>query len=218
MDYIHLVDFSQKEESTMKKYIMELVGTMFLVLMYSMVGNPLAIGAMFAALIYIGVHISGAHFNPAISLAMWLRGKFKMGEMLTYMLFQILGGLLAAAFYWGLTMRTYYPAPAPGVGYWKIFTVEMLFTFFLAFVFLTVFTAKKFKANGMHGLVLGLTLLPIVYLGGTYNPAVSVGPAIFDVFFGGMSYMHVPVYLGGTLLGGGFAALFYRYMYCEEFK
>jgi aquaporin Z len=202
----------------MRKYLVELIGTMFLVLMYSMVGNPLAIGTMLAVLVYMGAHISGSHYNPAVSLAMWLRGKLKMAEMFAYMFFQVLGGFFAAIFYWALTNRSYYPSPAPGVGYWKIFTVELIFTFFFAFVFLTVFTAKKFKANGMYGLIIGLALLPIVFLGGTYNPAVAVGPALFDLAMGGAAFMHLPTYLGGTLLGGGFAALIFRYIYSTEFK
>ena len=199
----------------MKKYIMEMMGAMFLVLMYSMVGNPLAIGVMLAVLVYAGVHISGAHYNPAVSLAMWLQGKVKKGEIWLYIIFQLLGGVVAAGLYRVLTARNYYPSPAPGVLPWKIFSVEILFTFFFVFVFLTVFTAKKFKANGMHGLIIGFALLPVLFLGGTYNPVVSVGPALFDLMTGGMAIMHVPAYLFGTLGGGVLAAYFFRYMYCQ---
>lgn len=199
----------------MKKYMVELLGTMFLVLMYSMVGNPLAIGVMLAVLVYAGVHISGSHYNPAVSLAMWMRGKLKKVEMLKYMIFQIMGGFLAAAFYRVLTSRNYYPAPAPGIGYWKIFTVELLFTSFFVFVFLTVFLAKKFKANGMRGLIIGLALLPIVFLGGAYNPAVSLGPALFDLSMGGLAIQHVPVYLIGTFGGGILAAFGFKLLYGE---
>jgi len=202
----------------MKKYIMEFVGALFLVLTYSMIGNPLAIGVMLAVLVYIGSHVSGSHYNPAVSLAMWLRGKLKIGEMLLYMLFQILGGFLAGVMYYMLSGKSYYPVPAPGINDWKIFSVELLFTAFFVFVFLTVFAAKKFKANGMHGLVVGFALLPIVFLGGTYNPAVSVGPALFDLAMGGTAIMGIAAYFFGPLVGGAFAYLFYRYIYSAEFK
>lgn len=202
----------------MKKYIMEFVGALFLVLTYSTIGNPIAIGAMLVVLVYMGAHISGSHYNPAVSLAMWLRGKLKMKEMFSYMTFQILGGFFAAVMHLMLAGKTYYPAPAPGVSHWKIFVVELMFTALFAFVFLTVFTAKKFKANGMYGLIIGFALLPIVFLGGTYNPAVSIGPVLFDMIMGGEAFMSAPAYLFGPLAGGALAALFFRYMYCEECK
>lgn len=207
-----------KKGSCMKKYIMELIGALFLVLTYSMVGNPLAIGTMLAVLVYMGAHISGSHYNPAVSLAMWLRGKLGGRDMLFYMFFQLLGAFLAAGIYFLLAGKHYYPSPAPGIGYWKIFLVELLFTFFFVFVFLTVFTAKKFKANGMYGLIIGFAILPVVFLGGTYNPVISVGPALLNLASGGMAIKHVPAYLLGTLTGGVLSTLFYRYIYCEEFR
>lgn len=202
----------------MKKYMMELFGTFLLVLLYSMTGNPISIGMMLTVLVYMGAHVSGAHYNPAVSLGMWLRGKLKCGAMWYYMIFQILGGFLAALLYWGVVGKKYYPFPSPGVDYWKIFVVELLFTAFFVFVFLTVFTAKKFKKNGIFGLVVGFALLAILFLGGTYNPAISVGPILLDTAMGGDSYMHLPAYIFGPLGGGLLASLIFRYFYCEEFK
>jgi len=202
----------------MRKYWMECLGTMFLVLTVSLTGTPIAIGTMFAALIYLGAHISGANYNPAISLAMWVRGKLSLKDMWLYMGFQILGGFFAAGIYWVLAGQRYFPLPPAGVVYWQHLIIEVLFTFLLAYTMLTVLTTKKLKGNYIYGLAIGLALLAIAFLGGTYNPAVSAGPALFDALFNGIAYQSLPTYLLGTLTGGLFAGLAYRYFNPEEFK
>lgn len=202
----------------MKKYIMEAVGTMFLVLAISLTGNPIAIGMMLAVIVYLGAHISGGHYNPAITFGVWLRGKLKNKDAMYYMFFQVLGAFVAAAIYWLLAEQRYFPAPAAGVSYQKVFAVELIFTFFLVFVVLTVMTTKKVKLGHVFGLIIGFALMTIAFLGGTYNPAVCLGPSLFDLIFQGPAMTHVPVYLLGTFGGGGLAAAFYRYVYCEEFK
>jgi aquaporin Z len=199
-----------------RKYMVEGVGSMFLVLAYGLIGGPFAIATMLAVLIYMGSHISGGHYNPAISLAVWLRGKMKSGQAWMYILFQIFGGLCAALIYWLVVGRRYMPIPMAGVAYWKIIFVEMLFTFFLAFVFLSVMTTKKVKANGMYGLIIGLSLLAIAFLGGIYNPAVVVGPHLIDVFFKGSAMRYMWVYLFGSFSGGTLAAIAFYYMYPGE--
>jgi aquaporin Z len=200
----------------MRKYIVEGVGTMFLVLAYGLIGGPFAIAGMLAVLMYMGSHISGGHYNPAISFAVWLRGKIKSGQAWMYILFQILGGLGAALIHWLIVGRRYIPIPMAGIAYWKIIFVEMLFTFFLAFVFLSVMTTKKVKTNGMYGLVIGLSLLTIAFLGGVYNPAVVVGPHLLDVFFRGSAMRYMSYYLFGTFSGGALAAIAFYYMYPGE--
>lgn len=200
----------------MRRYIMELVGTMFLVLTCSMVGNPLAIGIMLVVLAYIGANISGSYYNPAFSLAMWIRGKLSLKDMGFYMLFQLLGAFIAAAIYYLFAGKPFYPSPAPGVGYMKIVSVELLFTAFFVFVYLVLFAAKKPKSDGIPSLIIGFALLPIAFLGGTYNPALSVGPALFDLVLGGSAFTHIPAYLGGTFLGAGLGALFHWFIVKEE--
>src|SRR3954447_12571008 len=89
----------------MKKYITELIGTFFLVLTIGCtvisgaagVIPPLAIGSALMGMIYAGGHISGAHYNPAVTLAIWLRGKCLAKDVIPYMLSQIIGAMLAAA-------------------------------------------------------------------------------------------------------------------------
>ena len=88
----------------MKSYIVELIGTFFLVLVIGLTviepgaGSlaPLAIGAALMVMVYAGGHISGAHYNPAITLAVWMRGKCDTKDVLPYMILQVVGGVLAA--------------------------------------------------------------------------------------------------------------------------
>ena len=79
----------------MKAYIMELIGTMFLVLAVGLTGNPIAIGVMLMTMVYLGGHISGGHYNPAVTLAVWIRGKLPSKEVVPYWISQIMGGLIA---------------------------------------------------------------------------------------------------------------------------
>src|SRR5918996_4239393 len=87
----------------MNKYVTEFVGTFFLVLTIglSVLGGtpmaPLAIGASLMVMVYMGGHVSGAHYNPAVSLAVLLRGKLQPGDVVPYMAMQILGAFAAAA-------------------------------------------------------------------------------------------------------------------------
>ena len=82
----------------MKNYITEFIGTFFLVLTIGLTGDPLAIGVMLMVMVYMGGHISGAHYNPAVSIAMILRGLLTTKEAINYILSQLAGAFLAAFF------------------------------------------------------------------------------------------------------------------------
>ena len=103
----------------MNKYLTELIGTFFLVLTIglSVLGGtpmaPLAIGAMLMVMVYMGGHVSGGHYNPAVSLAVWLRGKLQAQDVVPYMAAQVLGAVGAAAVVYVVLGRTFAPAPGP---------------------------------------------------------------------------------------------------------
>ena len=197
----------------MKKYVMEAVGAMLLLLTVSLIGNPIATGMALVALVYMGGHISGGHYNPAISLGAWINGKLKTKEFGYYVLSQLIGGFVASIFYFLLIGKRYFAAPGVGVGYWKVMLLEMIFTFFLVFVALTFAMAPKLKTSQMYGLAIGFTLLAISFLGGTYNPMVSISSSLFDGCFLGTSIQHMPAYALGSFGGGAVAAYFYKYIY-----
>ena len=202
----------------LKKYMMEGVGAMFWLFAYALIGGPFAVAGMVTVLIYLGSPISGGHFNPAMSLAMWIRGKLNKCDLIWYMIFQLLGGLFGSLAVWGISGNRFVLAPIGHVDYWKIFSIELIFTFFLVFVFLSFMTSKKVKVNHHYGMIIGLAVLTIAVMGGTYNPALQVGPHIIDALAGGSVLRYMPFHLFGSLIGGALAAAAFIGWYPEEFK
>ena len=175
----------------MKKYLMEFIGTFFLVLTIGLViqdtslglFSPLAIGAVLIALIYVGGPISGAHYNPAVSLAVFLDKKSSFREMLLYVLMQLIGALLAACFVFFMTGST---GQDVAIDLLPAFLSEFLFTFALVFVILHVGFSEKTKGNSYFGLAIGLTVVGGIYAvgrisGGVFNPAVLLGLIVMGV-------------------------------------
>ena len=205
----------------MKEYFMEFIGAMFLVLAIALTGNPLAIGIMLASLAYIGGHISGAHYNPAVTIAVWVRGKLKSNKIFGYMMAQVLGAFAAAYLFHILSGKTFLPSPGNGVSVLHSTLVEMLFTFILCSVILAVATSRKFKGNYIYGLAIGLALAAGAYAGGSisgaaYNPAVALGPMIFKSFIEGYNFSNLIIYLIGPFTGAIFAAWAFKYLNPED--
>ena len=200
----------------MNKYAVEFIGTFFLVFTVGMVSidpgagalAPLAIGSALAVMIYAGGHISGGHYNPAVTLAVWLRGKVSRGDALAYMTAQILAGAAAALVVLYLKDNS---ATSAAIESGPALVAEFLFTFALAFVVLNVATAKSTEGNSYFGFAIGFTVLVGAYAvgpvsGGVFNPAVAVGITIM-----GLSELsNIWIYLVATLLGGAAAALAFK--------
>ena len=153
----------------MARYLTEFIGTFFLVLTIGLtvlsgsVLAPLAIGLSLMVMVYMGGHISGAHYNPAISLALLLRGKFPARDYLPYLLFQVLGAITAAWIVYVVKGQTFAPAVGDGVAPTMALLLELLYTFALGLVVLNSAAAKGTKGNSFYGLAIGLTttLIPI---------------------------------------------------------
>lgn len=193
----------------MKKLIIEFIGTMFLVLTVAVSGNPLAIASVLMVMIYMGGHISGGHYNPAVTLAVMLRGKIAVAEAAQYWIVQIAGGLFGGGLaYWLKDGPT-------SVGFEdgmlaQALVGEILFTFALALVVLNVATSSETTGNSFYGLAIGFTVFvgamvigPIS--GGAFNPAVSIGN---NVFAGNWS--DIWVHIVGPLAGAAVAASVYK--------
>jgi aquaporin Z len=200
------------------KLLTEFIGTFFLVLIIGMAitGNvamaPIPIGVGLAILVYMGGHISGAHYNPAVSTALLLRGKMTSADFVPYIAAQLLGSLAAAATVQIITGSTFAPAPAAGAGILAPLLVEIIFTFLLALVVLNVATHEKTKGNSYYGLAIGGTVLVGAWVGGgisggAFNPAVGIGPTVVDGFLGGGSFSNLWLYLVGPIAGGVLAAV-----------
>jgi aquaporin Z len=209
-----------------RKLVTEAIGTFFLVLTIGLTvtaGEPLAavaIGSVLMVMVYMGGAISGAHYNPAVTVAMLIRGKVTASEAAAYAVAQILGATLAAlAVYW-LAGATFMPAPAPAAGLAQVLAVEVLFTFALALVVLNVATARETEGNSYFGLAIGFTVLagalaggPIS--GGAFNPAVGIGPALVAALVGGQPVGQVLYYIVGPLAGAALAAAVFALQHPE---
>jgi len=201
----------------MKNYLTEFIGTFFLVLTIGLVvlsGSsmaPFAIGAALMVMVYMGGPISGAHYNPAVTLAVLMRGKIGMGEAVPYWVSQVLGAFAASAVVYIVTGRTFAPAPAGGSTGFQALLVEFFYTFALALVVLNVATVKRTAGNHYYGLAIGFTVAAGVAAGGSvsggaFNPAVGVGPILMSAMAGGGGLSNLWLYLVGPLAGGAAAA------------
>ena len=205
----------------MKNYLTELIGTFFLVLTIGLtvLGEspfaPLAIGSALMIMVYMGGHVSGAHYNPAVSLAVLMRGKLDAKDVVPYMLAQVVGALLAAVSAYLILGDTFAPAPAADAGMLGVLLVEFLFTFALCLVVLNSATASGTAGNSFYGLAIGFTVMVGAFSGGpvsggAFNPAVGVGPILWDAIAGGGSLGNLWIYLAAPFLAGAAAALVFK--------
>jgi aquaporin Z len=202
----------------MAKYVAEFIGTFFLVLTIGSTGiaagagviPPLAIGAVLMVMVYAGGHVSGAHYNPAVTVAVFLRGRCPAGDVLPYIVAQTLGavaGALTVCLFKGAALSTFQPLIPTALG------VELLFTFALAYVVLNVATAKATAGNSYFGLAIGFTVLVGAFAagdlsGGAFNPAVAVGAMVLGL----LPWSSLWLYLVANLAGAAAAAFTFRAM------
>lgn len=200
----------------MKKYVVELLGTFFLVFT---VGNtvigkcdvaPLAIGLSLMVMIFAGGHISGGHFNPAVTLAVWWRGKCDTKDVVPYVASQIIGAVIAAyvVIYIQGTRGT-----AGDVKLGQAFVAELLGTLALAWVVLNVATTKANANNSFYGLAIGMTVTAMAFAlgpisGAAFNPAVAIGAMAMGLIAKGNLWLYiVACSLGGLIAGQLFKSL-----------
>jgi aquaporin Z len=205
----------------MNKYVTEFLGTFFLVLTIGLtvlVGTPmapLAIGASLMVMVYMGGHVSGGHYNPAVTLAVLLRGKLQKGDVLPYMVAQVVGALAAAVVVYVVVGRTFAPAPAQGASTLGALLIEVLYTTALCLVVLHSATAPQTTGNSFYGLAIGFTVTAAAFAGGpisggAFNPAVGTGPILVAALLGDGSVVNLWLYLVGPFAGGVIAAAVYR--------
>ncbi len=159
----------------MRQYVMELIGTFFLILAVSITGVPIAVGLMFMAMYYIGEGVSGGYFNPALTVAAWMRGVLPVEEMLIYAGVQSVGAFLGVWLFRALTNNVFMPDVMADLSIGMACLVEVLMAAVLALVLLTVATSKEYKGSVVNGAVIGLTLAAVLFVGQSIvNPAIAV--------------------------------------------
>ena len=201
----------------MNKYIVELIGTFFLVFTVgcTVIGNgagplaPIAIGAALMVMIFAGGHISGGHYNPAVTLGVWIRGKCDTKDVAPYMAFQIVGAALAAAAVKFLKAGAVITPGNPPV--FPALLAEFLFTFALVYVVLNTATAKGTAGNSFYGLAIGMTVMTGAFAvgnisGGAFNPAVAVGITVMGL----SAWSSIWIFLVANFAGGAAAAFTFK--------
>jgi aquaporin Z len=200
------------------KYAAEAIGTFFLVFTVGAavgagsVFAPLAIGAVLMVMVYAGGHISGGHYNPAVTLSVLVRGRIAVRDAFMYWIVQFGAGLLAAAVVRGIVdparSTTTVTMALTGHALLAAFVVELLFTFALCHVVLNVATSKSHRDNSYFGLAIGFTVLAGAFAvgeisGGAFNPSVTVGAALMGMF----AWPTLWVYLVAQVIGGAAAGV-----------
>ncbi len=205
----------------MSRYVTELIGTFFLVLTIGMVvvdGTPLApiaIGSTLMVMVYMGGHISGAHYNPAVTIGLYLRGATDKSDVLPYIAAQVLGAWLAASAVQLLTGQTFAPAPGADASIAQAVLAEILLTFALVLVIMNVATSKATEGNSYYGLAIGFTVAAGAFAvggvsGGAFNPAVGTGPIIVDALVGDGGFGNLWLYWVAPVLGSLGAFVVFR--------
>ncbi len=203
-----------------RKYAVEAIGTFFLaftvatsVLSHS-VFTPLAAGAALMVMVYAGGHISGGHYNPAVTLAALLRGRIGLADAVPYWIVQLAAGVIAAVVARAVVnpaqVKTLHPS---GHALAATAVVEVLFTFALCYVVLNVATSRDQPGNSFFGLAIGFTVVAGAFAvggisGAAFNPAVALGAAVGGLFAWSTLWVYIVVQLvAGAAAGLTFLAL-----------
>jgi aquaporin Z len=208
----------------MRTFATELIGTFFLVFTIGATGiasapgviPPLAIGAVLMAMVYAGGHISGAHYNPSVTLGVFLRGRLPARDLLPYIAAQISGAVAASAVVLFMKAAETITAFTPRV--YPAFLAEFLFTFALVYTVLNVATLKATAGNPYFGLAIGFTVLAGAFAvgdvsGGAFNPAVAVGAMTMGL----LPWSHLWLYVIAEFLAAALAAGAVRALNPAEF-
>jgi aquaporin Z len=206
-------------QALQRKLVVEFIGTFFLVFTVGTataaktgVGliAPLAIGSMLMVMVFAGGHISGGHFNPAVSTGVMIRGKLPRDEWAPYVITQLIAGVLGGLI---ATVVAGHQTSGNLVGVGKFLIAEFLFTFALVYVVLNVATAKATEGNSFYGLAIGFTVLAGAFAvggltGAAFNPAVALG----QIVHGAVKIKYIWEFWLAQFLAGVFAARLFLFL------
>lgn len=198
------------------KLVTEGVGTFIFLSVIALSGPigpvaPLAIGSALMVMVYMGGHISGGHYNPAVSFAVYLRRKLSAADMVAYWVAQLAGAALAFVFGYWLSGHTPGIHPGAKVQLLQALVVEILFTAGLVLVVLNVAATKATQGNSFYGLAIGFTIFAAVFAGGpisggAFNPAVGFGATLGSALFTTGGWSDLWIYVVGPFIGAAIGA------------
>jgi aquaporin Z len=205
-----------------RKLVVEFVGMFLFVFTVGMATNktgagtlaPLAIGSILMVMVFAGGHVSGGHFNPAVSVAVFLRRRMLPNELGAYIATQVAAAVLAGMLVRYVGGRESHVATASSG---KMLVAEFVFTFALAWVVLNVATARGTDGNSFYGLAIGFTVVAGAYAvggisGGAFNPAIAIGAMVTGL----LAWSNIWIYLIADFLGAAVAAVAFLYVLPAE--
>lgn len=200
-----------------KSALMEFVGTLFLVFVVAASGNAIAVAITLALMMYIGAHVSGGQYNPALTIALFAAGKIKLNKAIIHIIAQSAGGLAALGIFMLLGGKDFIINPASSATFMQSTLAEMIFSFSLVLTVFYTMVDKKSAGNSYYGFAVGanvligaLTVGPLS--GGAFNPVVGLAPQVYRLLSGNFIMFDVAaLYLIAPILGGLLAAQFYEY-------
>lgn len=212
---------SSHEFVSARKYLAEFIG-MF-IFMFAVLGivsseastaaTAIGVGAVLMVMVYAGGHVSGGHFNPAVSIAAYLRGALPLGDLVPYIAAQLLGSLAAFLVGFALWRDSYFGVGAGDLSgqVWAAFVAELVFSFALCYVVLHTATSKDNEGNSFYGLAIGFTVAAGVVAvggisGGAFNPSITFGLMLSGFF----AWKFIWVYWVAQALGAVIAAYSYK--------
>jgi aquaporin Z len=198
------------------KLVTELAGSFVFMTVIALAGGigslaPLAIGLALTAMVYMGGHVSGAHYNPAVSLGLFLRKVIDARTMAAYWGAQVLAAILAFTFAYLLTGRAAGVHPGPGVWWLSALAAEIVFTTALVTVVFNVAATRATAGNSFYGIAIGFTVAAGAFAvgpisGAAFNPAVGLGGTLVGALVGHGSWSDLWLYVVGPLAGAALGA------------
>lgn len=202
------------------KLLTEFVGTFVFLTVIALSGKagpfaPLAIGLALTAMVYMGGHVSGAHYNPAVSFGLFMRRIITAATMVQYWITQLVAGVLAFAFAFAVSGDHAAIHPGVGVNAFSALVAEAVFAAALVLVVLNVAATKETAGNSYFGIAIGFTVGAGAFAvgpvsGAAFNPAVGVAATFSGAVFGHDTWADVWIYVVGPLAGAAIGALVHR--------
>ena len=206
----------------LRKCIVEFIGTFFLIFVIGCVSSqahvflgPLAIGATLMVMIFAGGHISGGHYNPAVTVGIWIRGACNALQAVCYVMTQLLAAFAASLVVPALFGHTITPGPMGSNV--QVILAEFLGTFALVYTVLNVATAPGTAGNSFYGLAIGFTVFVQAVAvgsvsGGAFNPAVAAAASLL----GAVKWQDLGVYWLSELMAAAAAAAIFRFIVIQD--
>ena len=206
----------------LKALVMEYIGTFFLMLVFATSGNAFAVALVLMLMVYIGAHVSGAQYNPAVTFGLFVAGKISSNKVMSFIVTQFIAGISAIAVYSLLGGKELIVRPAATATLFQSVLAETLFSFSLVLTVFMTMVDRKSEENSYFGLAVGLNVIVGAFAvgaisGGVFNPVLGIAPQIYRLFTGGSIMPEViALYLIAPMFGALIASIVYNILASKD--